>query len=110
MPRRPYIPFSFVLIQGFRKSADFPITHNEFGFPKIILYTEMESIGLSLNEEERFDMFDIAVIEAGPAGGSAALFAAKAGKKTLLLDSGTSMTKRAWMENHYGIAEVSDLT
>lgn len=52
-------------------------------------------------------MFDIAVIGAGPAGGSAALFAAKAGKKTLLLDSGTSMTKRAWMENHYGVCEIS---
>lgn len=52
-------------------------------------------------------MFDIAIIGAGPAGGSAALFSAKAGKKTLLLDHGKSMTARAWMENHYGIDAIS---
>lgn len=52
-------------------------------------------------------MFDIAIIGAGPAGGSAALFAAKAGKKTLLIDNDTSMTKRAWVENHYGVVEIS---
>ncbi|MGK5509216.1 FAD-dependent oxidoreductase [Brevibacillus formosus] len=52
-------------------------------------------------------MFDIVIIGAGPAGGSAALFAAKAGKKTLLIDNDKSMTKRAWMENHYGIMEIS---
>jgi thioredoxin reductase (NADPH) len=51
-------------------------------------------------------MFEIAIIGAGPAGGSAAIFAAKAGKKTLLLDSDQSMTKRAWMENHYGIDAI----
>lgn len=52
-------------------------------------------------------MFDIAIIGAGPAGGSAAIFTAKAGKKTLLVDSDQSMTKRAWMENHYGIDAIS---
>ncbi|TGV30218.1 FAD-dependent oxidoreductase, partial [Mesorhizobium sp. M00.F.Ca.ET.186.01.1.1] len=52
-------------------------------------------------------MFDIVIIGAGPAGGSAAIFAAKAGKKTLLIDNDKSMTKRAWMENHYGIMEIS---
>ncbi|MFD2443738.1 FAD-dependent oxidoreductase [Bacillus sp. CGMCC 1.16607] len=51
-------------------------------------------------------MFDVAIIGAGPAGGSAAIFSAKAGKKTLLLDSDQSMTKRAWMENHYGIDAI----
>ncbi|AGK52504.1 FAD-dependent oxidoreductase [Bacillus sp. 1NLA3E] len=51
-------------------------------------------------------MFDIAIIGAGPAGASAALFSAKAGKKTLLLDHGKSMTARAWMENHYGIEAI----
>jgi thioredoxin reductase (NADPH) len=50
-------------------------------------------------------MFDIAVIGAGPAGASAALFTAKAGKKTLVLDSDQSVTKRAWIENHYGVSE-----
>lgn len=52
-------------------------------------------------------MYDIAIIGAGPAGGSAALFAAKAGKKTLLLDSDQSVTKRAWLANHYGVDEIS---
>ncbi|MBM4760681.1 FAD-dependent oxidoreductase [Bacillus sp. B15-48] len=52
-------------------------------------------------------MFDIAIIGAGPAGASAALFTAKAGKKTLLIDNDKSMTKRAWMENHYGVSEIS---
>ena len=41
-------------------------------------------------------MYEIAIIGAGAAGASAALFTAKAGKKTLLLDSNKSMTARAW--------------
>lgn len=52
-------------------------------------------------------MYDIAIIGAGPAGASAALFTAKAGKKTLLLDSDQSVTKRAWIENHYGVKEIT---
>lgn len=48
-------------------------------------------------------MVEIAIIGGGPAGSSAALFAAKAGKKTLVIDSDQSITKRAWVENHYGI-------
>lgn len=52
-------------------------------------------------------MYEIVIIGAGPAGGSAALFAAKAGKKTLLLDSDQGMTKRAWIENHYGVDEIN---
>lgn len=51
--------------------------------------------------------YDIAIIGAGPSGASAALFAAKAGKKTLLIDSDQSITKRAWIENHYGVSEIS---
>ena len=52
-------------------------------------------------------MFDIIIIGAGPAGASAALFAAKAGKKTLMIDNDKGMTKGAWVENHYGVAEIS---
>lgn len=52
-------------------------------------------------------MFDVAIIGAGPAGASAALFTAKAGKKTLLFDHDKGLTKRAWIENHYGVEEIS---
>jgi thioredoxin reductase (NADPH) len=52
-------------------------------------------------------MYDIAIIGAGPAGASAALFAAKAGKKVLVIDNDKSITKRAWIENHYGIMEIT---
>ena len=52
-------------------------------------------------------MYDVAIIGAGPAGGSAAIFAAKAGKKTIVLDNNKSVTKRAWMENHYGAPEIA---
>jgi len=40
-------------------------------------------------------MFDIVIIGAGPTGASAALFAAKAGKKVLIIDNDKSVTKRA---------------
>jgi len=52
-------------------------------------------------------MFDIAIVGAGPAGASAAIFAAKAGKKVLVIDSDQSITKRAWVENHYGVDQIS---
>lgn len=52
-------------------------------------------------------MFDVAIIGAGPAGGSAALYTAKAGKKTIILDSNQGVTKRAWLKNHYGIADIT---
>src|SRR3954465_7696746 len=52
-------------------------------------------------------MYEIAIIGAGPAGGSAAIFTAKAGKKTVILDSNKSVTKRALLKNYYGIIEIS---
>lgn len=52
-------------------------------------------------------MYDIAIIGAGPAGATAALYTAKAGKSTLLIDDGKSVTKRALMKNYYGIPEVT---
>lgn len=52
-------------------------------------------------------MYEVAVIGAGPAGASAAIFLAKAGKKTVVIDHDKSITKRAWVENHYGVPEIS---
>lgn len=52
-------------------------------------------------------MYDVIVIGGGPAGGSAALFTSKAGKKTLVIDGNQSVTKRAWMDNHYGVDGIS---
>ncbi|MFP5112841.1 FAD-dependent oxidoreductase [Bacillaceae bacterium C204] len=52
-------------------------------------------------------MFDVLIVGAGPTGASAALFTAKAGKKTLVIDNDKSVTKRAWIENHYGVAEIT---
>lgn len=51
-------------------------------------------------------MYDVAIIGAGPAGASAGLFTAKAGKKTILFDSGKSITAKAWVENHYGVEGI----
>jgi len=51
-------------------------------------------------------MYDIIIIGAGPAGASAAIFTAKAGKKTLVFENNKGMTKRAWFENYYGITEI----
>jgi len=52
-------------------------------------------------------MYDIVIIGGGPAGGSAAIFASKAGKKTLVIDNNKSVTKRAWLDNHYGTNGIS---
>ncbi|MBE3573998.1 MAG: FAD-dependent oxidoreductase [Firmicutes bacterium] len=52
-------------------------------------------------------MYDIAIIGAGPAGASAAMFTAKAGKKTALVDDDKGITRRAWIENHYPLEGVT---
>lgn len=52
-------------------------------------------------------MYDVIIIGAGPTGGSAALFTSKAGKRTLVIDSDQSITKKAWVENHYGVDGIS---
>ncbi len=51
-------------------------------------------------------MYDVAIIGSGPAGASAALFTAKAGKSTIIFDHDQSITRRAWIENHYGIDSI----
>lgn len=52
-------------------------------------------------------MYEIAIIGGGPAGASAALYAAKADKKTVLFDNGKSVTKRALLKNHYGAPNIT---
>jgi len=52
-------------------------------------------------------MYDVVIIGGGPAGASAAIITAKAGKKTLVIDSDQSVTKRAWIDNHYGTEGIS---
>jgi len=52
-------------------------------------------------------MYDVAIIGGGPAGASAAIITAKAGKKTLVIDNDQSVTKRAWVENHYGAEGIT---
>src|SRR5690606_5469937 len=50
-------------------------------------------------------LYDVAVVGGGVAGGSAAIFLAKAGLKTLVLDNDKGQTRRAWIENHYGFPD-----
>ncbi|MBY7142492.1 NAD(P)/FAD-dependent oxidoreductase [Virgibacillus sp. NKC19-3] len=52
-------------------------------------------------------MFDVVIVGAGPAGASAALFTAKSGKKTMVIDNDKGVTKRALMKNYYGVKEIS---
>ncbi|HEX7055812.1 MAG TPA: FAD-dependent oxidoreductase [Bacilli bacterium] len=52
-------------------------------------------------------MYDVAIVGAGPAGASAALFTAKAGKNTIVFDHDKGLTKRAWIENHYGFTGLT---
>ncbi|MFC5531561.1 FAD-dependent oxidoreductase [Cohnella yongneupensis] len=52
-------------------------------------------------------MPDIVIIGGGPAGASAAIYTAKAGKSTLVIDNEMSVTKRAWIANHYGAPDIS---
>src|SRR5690625_7513959 len=52
-------------------------------------------------------MYDIIIIGSGPAGASAAMFSAKAGKKTLLIDNDRGLTRRARFENYYAVKEIT---
>ncbi len=52
-------------------------------------------------------MYDVIIVGAGPAGASAAIFLAKAGKSTLMFDNGLSVTRRALIKNHYGAPEIT---
>ncbi len=52
-------------------------------------------------------LYDIAIIGAGPAGATAGVFMARAGKKVILLDNDKSGTKSAWVENHYAVMGIT---
>ncbi|MFT8870969.1 MAG: FAD-dependent oxidoreductase [Sporolactobacillus sp.] len=55
-------------------------------------------------------MYDVIIIGAGPAGQSAAIFTARAGLSTLVLDNEKGLTRRALLKNHYGLIEASGNT
>jgi thioredoxin reductase len=48
---------------------------------------------------------DVVIIGGGPAGASAAIFTARAGLPTVVIDADKGMTRRAWVENHLGLPE-----
>lgn len=47
-------------------------------------------------------MYDLLIVGGGPAGASAAVFAARAGLDTLVIDIDKGMTRRAMLNNHLG--------
>jgi thioredoxin reductase (NADPH) len=44
----------------------------------------------------------VVIIGGGPAGASAAVFTARAGVTTVVIDADKGMTRRAWLQNHLG--------
>ncbi|MET3695830.1 pyridine nucleotide-disulphide oxidoreductase [Bacillus oleivorans] len=52
-------------------------------------------------------MYDVIIVGGGPAGGSAAIYTSKAGKKTLVLDNDKGVTRRAMLYNHYGVESIT---
>src|SRR5437868_10457223 len=45
------------------------------------------------------------VVGGGPAGASAAVFLARAGLATVVIDADKGMTRRAWVDNHLGFPD-----
>lgn len=50
-------------------------------------------------------MFDLAIVGGGPAGASAAVFAGRAGLRTLVIDADKGITRRALLNNHLGFPD-----
>jgi thioredoxin reductase (NADPH) len=51
------------------------------------------------------ERYDLAIVGGGPAGASAAIFAARAQLRTLVLDADKGMTRRALVRNHLGFPD-----
>jgi thioredoxin reductase len=51
------------------------------------------------------ETYDLAIVGGGPAGASAAIFAARAGLHTVVLDADKGMTRRALVHNHLGFPD-----
>ncbi len=51
------------------------------------------------------NMYDLVIVGGGPAGASAAIFAARAGLRTVVIDSDKGMTRRALVNNMLGFPE-----
>lgn len=51
------------------------------------------------------DMYDLIIVGGGPAGASAAIFAARAELRTLVIDEDKGMTRRAMVNNHLGFPD-----
>jgi thioredoxin reductase len=51
------------------------------------------------------DRYDLVIVGGGPAGASAAIFAARAGLRTLVLDADKGMTRRAQLNNLLGFPD-----
>lgn len=49
--------------------------------------------------------YDLVIVGGGPAGASAAIFAARAGLNTLVIDNDRGMTRRAMLNNHLGFPD-----
>src|SRR5919204_1257470 len=56
-------------------------------------------------EQTMADKYDLVVVGGGPAGASAAIFAARAGLRTLVLDADKGMTRRAMLNNLLGFPD-----
>ncbi len=50
-------------------------------------------------------MYDLIIVGGGPAGASAAVFAARAGLRTLVIDADKGITRRAMLNNHLGFPD-----